>query len=80
MSQSPKTDRCAQSVLVDAEELKRRRFIKLAEQHHAWREIASSFALSGIHMTKDNAAIAGQMIAGELTLKEAIDFIKRTYL
>lgn len=77
MSVSSKTDPRVHGVLAGTEELRRRRFIKLAEQHPAWREIAASFSLSGIYVTEDNAAIAGQMIAGELTVHEVIEQIKR---
>ncbi|MCC2958780.1 hypothetical protein LK542_24520 [Massilia sp. IC2-477] len=54
-----------------SEQRERRRYIALAHASGDWQETKASFALSGIILDESNAEIAGRMIAGEMTLKEA---------
>ena len=51
-------------------------YIDIARNDSTWREIAASFAIEGMQMSEDNEIVAGRMIAGEITLAEAIKIIR----
>jgi hypothetical protein len=52
-------------------------YADLARNNPTWQEIAASWALEGIQMTYDNEVVAGRMIAGELSLPEAVAQIRQ---
>jgi hypothetical protein len=56
-----------------------RYYIDLAEGHEDWQQIKASYALEGIELTDENAALAGRMIAGEITLAEAMAELNKTH-
>jgi hypothetical protein len=58
--------------VVPAEELQRRRAIRLAHGNLEWQEVVASFALSGISVTDTEAALAGRMLSGQLTYDQAL--------
>jgi hypothetical protein len=51
-------------------------YAALARAHSGWQEIAASWALEGIIMTRKEEIVAGRMIAGELSLNEAVTEIR----
>jgi len=52
-------------------------YADLARNNATWQEIAASWALEGIHMTYNNEVVAGRMIAGEISLQEAVAEIRQ---
>lgn len=52
-------------------------YIDIARNDSTWREIAASFAIEGMEMSEDNEIVAGKMIAGEISLAEAIKIIRK---
>lgn len=51
-------------------------YAELARNNQTWQEIAASWALEGIRMTSKDEVLAGRMIAGELSLQEAVAEIR----
>lgn len=51
-------------------------YINIARNDSTWQDIVASFAIENIVMTEQNEIIAGKMIAGELSLPEAIRQIR----
>lgn len=51
-------------------------YIEIARNDSTWREIAASFAIEGMVMTEENEVVAGKMIAGEISLPEAVKLIR----
>ncbi len=56
-----------------------RKYIALAEDNEMWQQIKASYALEGITLTEENAALAGRMIAGEITLADAVEALHREH-
>ncbi|HYD82025.1 MAG TPA: antitoxin VbhA family protein [Paucimonas sp.] len=57
----------------------RRRYIDLANADPAWQEICASWALEGFQADDFSTEIAGRMIAGQLSLDQAFDAIRRRH-
>jgi hypothetical protein len=55
----------------------RRSFIALAHADEHWCQVRSSFALSGIELTDDDAARVGRLLAGAVTYEEALVEMRR---
>lgn len=55
------------------------KYVALARNHPEWQQVKASFAIEGMALTEDNEVIAGRMIAGEITLQEALTEIRRQH-
>ncbi|HYD60541.1 MAG TPA: antitoxin VbhA family protein [Noviherbaspirillum sp.] len=51
-------------------------YVQLADSNETWQQIMASWEIEGIEATRDNKIIAGKMIAGELSLNDALTEIR----
>lgn len=65
--------------VVPAEEMERRRWIRLARSSTAWAEITASFAMSGLALADSEDTIAGRLISGAATVEEIVAQLKQQY-
>jgi len=63
-----------------ANERDRRRAIDIALADEHWQQTTASFALEGLSVSLDDCERAGRVIADQLTVKQAIAQVRRTYL
>ncbi len=61
------------------QERNRRIYIDIANSDENYVQIKASFSLSGIELTDDDAELAGRIIAGKITYKQAAEELQQKY-
>lgn len=51
----------------------------IAERDEDWKAVKASFALEGIETTAENADRAGRLIAGEISLEQGLEEVRKKY-
>jgi len=62
-----------------ANERERRRAIDIALADEHWQQTTASFALEGLSVSLEDCERAGRVIAGQLTVEQAVAQVRRHY-
>lgn len=54
-------------------------FSDLARTDETWQEVKASFALEGLSVTEEDDELAGRLIAGEISVDEAIHALRKKH-
>ena len=68
------------NIIALANERERRRAIAIALADEHWQQTTVSFALENLSVSLEDCERAGRVIAGQLTVEQAIAQVRRTYL
>jgi hypothetical protein len=60
-------------------EITRRKYVRIANSNETWQQIKASSALSGIQTDDTDADLAGRMLVGDITCKQALEELQRRH-